>query len=52
MLGYGTNKHGYSVFNKTTSLIEIMVDMTFDETDGSQKEQVNVENVGNEEAPH
>ena len=26
--------------------------MTFDETDGSQKEQVNVEIVGNEEAPH
>ena len=27
------------------------VDVTFDETDGSQKEQVNVEIVGNEEAP-
>ena len=26
--------------------------MTFDETDGSQKEQVNVEIVGKEEAPH
>ena len=52
MLGYGTNKHGYRVFNKTTGLIEIAVDVTFDETDGSQKEQVNVENVGNEEAPH
>ena len=33
-------------------MIEIAVDVTFDETDGSQKEQVNVENVGNEEAPH
>jgi hypothetical protein len=52
MLGYGTNEHGYRVFNKTTSLIEIAIDVTFDETDGSQKEQVNVENVGNEEAPH
>ena len=52
MLGYGTNEHGYRVFNKTTGLIEIAVDVTFDETDGSQKEQVNVENVGNEEAPH
>ena len=29
-----------------------MVDVTFDEIDGSQKEQVNVEIVGNEEAPH
>ena len=52
MLGYGTNEHGYRVFNKTTGLIEIVVDVTFDETDGSQKEQVNVEIVGNEEAPH
>ena len=52
MLGYGTNEHGYHVFNKTTGLIEIMVDVTFDETDSSQKEQVNVEIVGNEEAPH
>ena len=52
MLGYGTNKHGYHVFNKTTGLIEITADVTFDETDGSQKEQVNVEIVGNEEAPH
>jgi hypothetical protein len=43
MLGYGTNEHGYHVFNKTTSLIEIAVDVTFDETNGSQKEQVNVE---------
>ena len=52
ILGYGTNKHGYRVFNKTIGLIEIAVDVTFDETDGSQKEQVNVEIVGNEEAPH
>jgi hypothetical protein len=52
MLGYATNEHGYRVFNKTTGLIEITVDVTFDETDGSQKEQVNVEIVGKEEAPH
>lgn len=37
MLGYGTNEHGYRFFNKTTGLIEIAVDMTFDETAGSQK---------------
>jgi hypothetical protein len=52
MLGYGTNEYGYHVFNKTNGLIEITVDVTFDEIDGSQKEQVNVEIVGNEEAPH
>jgi hypothetical protein len=31
MLGYATNEHGYRIFNKTTGLIEIVVDMTFDE---------------------
>ena len=36
MLSYGTNEHGYRVFNKTTGLIEIMVDVTFDETNGSK----------------
>ena len=35
MLGYGTIEHRYRVFNKTTGLIEITVDVTFDETDGS-----------------
>jgi transposase InsO family protein len=35
MLGYATNEHRYRVFNKTTGLIKIMVDMTFDETDSS-----------------
>jgi hypothetical protein len=52
MLGYSTNEHGYRVFNKTNCLIEITVDVTFDEIDGSQKEKVKVEIVGNEEAPH
>jgi len=52
LLGYGTNEHGYRVFNKTTGNVEIAVDVTFDETDSSQREQVNVEIVGKEEAPH
>ena len=40
------------VFSLKPSVIEIAVDVTFDETDGSQKEQVNVEILGKEEAPH
>ena len=52
VLSYGTNEHGYHVFNKTTGNVEMAIDVTFDETDGSQKEQVNVEIVGKEEAPH
>jgi hypothetical protein len=49
LLGYGTNEHGYRIFNKTTGQVEIAIDVTFDETDGSQKEQVNVDIVGKEE---
>jgi len=52
LLGYGTNKHGYRVFNKTNGQVEIAVDVTFDETDGSQKEQVNVDSLGKEEPSH
>jgi hypothetical protein len=40
LLGYDTNEHAYRVFNKTTSCVEIMVDVTFDEPNGSQVEQV------------
>ena len=49
LLGYATNQHGYLVFNETTGQTEIAVDVTFDESDGSQKEQVNAEVLGKEE---
>jgi hypothetical protein len=39
LLGYGTNEHAYHVFNKTTSCVEVMVDITFDESNGSQVAQ-------------
>lgn len=52
LLGYGTNEHGYRVFNKTTGIVEIAVNVTFDETDGSQKEQVNGDILGKEEPSH
>jgi hypothetical protein len=35
----------------TTSCIEIMYDMVFDETNGSQNEQVDLDLVDDEEAP-
>lgn len=49
-LGYGTNKHAYRVFNKTTGCVETSVDVKFDETNGSQVEQVN-SNLEDEEEP-
>jgi hypothetical protein len=40
LLGYGTKEHDYRVFNKTTGGVEVTVDVTFDESNGSQVEQV------------
>ena len=51
LLGYGTNEHDYLIFNKTTGCIEITVDVTFDESNGSQVEQVNKSFVDQEEPP-
>jgi hypothetical protein len=49
--GYGTNEHTYRVFNKTTSYVEITVDVTFDESNSSQVEQVDKHLVDIEEPP-
>jgi hypothetical protein len=47
-LDYGPNEHAYRVFNLTTGRIEVTVDLTFDESNGSQVEQVDLNVVGNE----
>jgi hypothetical protein len=51
LLGYGSNEHAYRVFNKTSSRVEIAVDVTFDESNGSQVEQVHAGVVGKEDIP-
>jgi hypothetical protein len=35
LLGYASNAHGYRFFNNTTGLVEIAIDVTFDESNGS-----------------
>jgi hypothetical protein len=50
LLGYGPNEHAYQVFNLTTGRIEVMLDLTFDESNGSQVEQVDLNVVGNEKS--
>jgi hypothetical protein len=45
-LGYASNAHGYHVLNKTTVCVEVMCDLTFDESNGSQVEQVDELSVG------
>jgi hypothetical protein len=51
LLGYGSNEYVYRVFNKTSDRVEITVDMTFDESNGSQVEQIDANVVGKEDLP-
>jgi hypothetical protein len=45
-LGYASNAHGYRVLNKTTGCVEVACDLMFDESNGSQVEQVDELCVG------
>jgi hypothetical protein len=49
-LGYASNAHGYRVFNKTSGCVEVACDVIFDESNGSQEEQVD-DVAGMEESP-
>jgi transposase InsO family protein len=51
LLGYDLNSHAYYVFNKDSGCVEITYDAVFDETNGSQEEQVDLDLVDDEEAP-
>jgi hypothetical protein len=51
LLGYDSNSHAYCVFNVTTSCVETMCDAVFDETNGSQKKQVDLDLIDDEESP-
>ena len=42
---------GHIVFNKSTGLVEVSCDIVFDETNGTQVEQVDLDEIGDEEAP-
>ena len=50
LLGYDSNTTTYRVFNKSTGLVEVSCDIVFDETNGSQVEQVDLDELDDEEA--
>jgi hypothetical protein len=50
LLGYASNAHKYRVFDNTIDLVEIAIDVTFDESNGSQG-HVSNDIAGNEEPP-
>jgi transposase InsO family protein len=51
LLGYDSNTRAYRVFNKSTRLVEVSCEIVFDETNGSQVEQVDLDELDDEEAP-
>jgi hypothetical protein len=51
LLGYDSNTRAYRVFNKSSRQVEVSCDVVFDETNGSQVEQVDLDEIGDEEAP-
>jgi transposase InsO family protein len=51
LLGYDSNIRAYRVFNKSTGLVDVSCDIVFDETNGSQVEQVDLDELDDEEAP-
>jgi hypothetical protein len=48
LLGYSLNSKAYRVYNQSSGLVEESCDVEFDETNGSQEEQENLDDVGNE----
>jgi hypothetical protein len=50
LLSYDSNTRAYRVFNKSTGLVEVSCDIVFDDTNGSQVEQVDLDELDVEEA--
>jgi hypothetical protein len=50
LLGYDSNSRAYRVFNKDSGCIETTCDAVFDETNGFQVEQCDIDVVDDDEA--
>jgi hypothetical protein len=51
LLGYNSNTKAYRVFNKSSGLVEVSSNVVFDETNGSPREQVDLDDVDEEDVP-
>jgi hypothetical protein len=51
LLGYDSNTKAYRVFNKSSGLVEVSSDVVFDETNGSTREQVDLDDVDEDDVP-
>jgi hypothetical protein len=51
LLGYDSNTKAYRVFNKSSGLVEVSRDVVFDETNGSPREQVDLDDIDEDDVP-
>jgi hypothetical protein len=51
LLGYDSNTKAYRVFNKSSDLVEVSSDVVFDETNGSPREQVDLDDIDEDDVP-
>jgi hypothetical protein len=51
LLGYDLNTKAYRVFNKSSGLVEVSSDVVFDETNGSPREEVELDDVDEDDVP-
>jgi hypothetical protein len=51
LLGYDLNTKVYRVFNKSLGLVEVSSDVVFDETNGSPREQVDLDEIYEDDVP-
>jgi hypothetical protein len=49
LLGYDSNTKAYRVFTKSSGLVEVSSDDVFDETNGSPREQVDLDDIDEDE---
>jgi hypothetical protein len=49
--GYDTNTKAYRVLNKSSGLVKVSSDVVFDETNGYQREQVDLDDIDEHEVP-
>jgi hypothetical protein len=51
LLGYDSNTKAYRVFNKSLGLVEVSSDIVFDDTNGSPREQIDLDDIDEDEVP-
>jgi hypothetical protein len=51
LLGYDSNTKAYRVFNKSSGLVEVSSDVVFDDTNGSPRDQVYLDDIDEDDVP-